>query len=209
MLRNLIIAVGILALLFGVWTQVNLPTQTMKPFDIVSGTVFTDAREFNEFELIDTDHNAFNKSNFKGQWNLVFFGFTNCQMICPTTLSDLNKTYKKLEKIGKTPLPQVVLISVDPERDTPEKMKEYLLSFNQNFKGATGNRDTIKTLTRELGVIYAKMQSDEENYDIDHSGAILVINPEGKWQALFTTPHNPDEMANDLNRIMKQLSVKS
>lgn len=135
---------------------------------------------------------------------MLFFGFTNCAMLCPKTLSTLNQAYGELIAAKVTQLPQVFFISVDPERDSLKRINLFVTSFNKNFHGATGTEQQLDSVTTELNILYNKVNPNkEENYQIDHSGTVLLINPNGNLVALFSPPLNPDELAKDYQAIIK------
>jgi protein SCO1/2 len=165
------------------------------------GTYLENPRTVNQFSLIGTDQKVFDNSSLQGQWTMVFFGFTNCGYLCPTTMAELAKMYRTLEAKGVKNLPHVVMISIDPERDDQEKLAGYVSSFHPDFYGARGDEQSIKAMTREMGVAYAKVldknSPDSKNYDIQHSGAVMLFNPQGELNAFFTTPHRADLLAKD------------
>lgn len=207
-LSFLIISLSVLALLFGLWLYHNLGHNEDSNADrqLVSATVFQQPRVLTPFNLTDDNDRPFTLDNFKGHLSLVFFGFTNCPDLCPTTLSVLNQVYKQLASTNPKTLPQVVFISVDPEQDNSQAIAKYLSSFNPNFLGATGSQTALDQLTRELSVLYmkvAQLQANaDEHYSIDHSGAILIINPQGQFYGVFTTPHDPNKIAKDTQTLM-------
>lgn len=197
-----IAAVAFLALLFGMWFQYNLG-YTSKSYEksLQTATVLPQARQLSPFKLVDTKKHAFTNKNLNGHWSLVFFGFTNCPMLCPTTLSVLNNVYKKFDADKLPSMPQVVFISIDPRRDSPKRIQKYLASFNTHFIGATGSKAQLDQLTNELSVMYmmlTKKDANEEGvYDVNHSGTIIVLNPKGQFYALFSTPHNVGSIVHD------------
>lgn len=194
---------AVLGLLFGLWAYHNVSAETKSEPVLVSATLFEQPRALNDFMLTDANKKNFTMAQLKGHWNMIFFGFTHCPDLCPTTLSTLNQAYNKLQDQGQTPMPQVVFISVDPERDDPTQIKKYLSSFNPHFLGATGSEKQLKQLSQELSVIYAKiLQPDNKNYTIDHSGTILLINPQGQFAGVFTLPHDANKIAQDLKTIL-------
>ncbi|WP_298628132.1 SCO family protein [uncultured Legionella sp.] len=165
------------------------------------GTYLENPRTINQFSLIGTDQQTFENINLQGQWTLVFFGFTNCGYLCPTTMAELGKMYRILEEKKVKNLPRVVMISIDPERDSLDKLGNYVKSFNSTFYGARGEEDSIKLMTREMGIAYAKVVNKENDdpkiYDVQHSGAVMLFNPQGELNAFFTTPHHADLLAKD------------
>ena len=206
--RNIFLATAafaVLSLLFGLWVHQNQAGHSNGPLELDNGTLFPVPRNIAPFELVDARQKPFNNSSLTGHWSVLFFGFTQCPQLCPTTLATLNETYQLLEKKNNAALPQVVFISVDPDRDTPRAIEEYLGSFNKHFIGATGTKDQIKNLTAKLNILYMKVQKphadDPMSYQIDHSGTLLLVNPEGKLLALFSSPQDAETLANSLAAI--------
>lgn len=157
-----------------------------------------------EFSLLDQQGNTIDRSVFAGQWDLVFFGFTHCPDICPTTLQLLATARAELARQGQEPLPRIVLVSVDPERDTPEIIGQYIDYFGEGNLGITGTLEEISKLTTGLGIYFQKQAADGDNYLVDHSAAVLVIDPEGRFSALFSGPHNVENFVHDLPIIMNE-----
>lgn len=200
----LIIGVAIIALLLGVW--VNHNTAQSRDAKTQVATVLSQPRQIENFKLTEDNGQSFTNANLKDHWSLIFFGFTRCPDLCPTTLSILNQAYQLMEKNHLTPMPRVVFISVDPEHDAADGViKKYLSSFNPNFIGATGNKAELDRLTQNLSVLYMKVtnKNDNEHYMIDHSGTVLLINPKGDLAAIFSTPHQAAVMASDVSNIIK------
>jgi protein SCO1 len=206
----LILSISVLALLFGLWIFHNTNADEAGGSKALqSATVFQQPRAITPFQLTDANNQAFTLENLKGHWSLLFFGFTNCPDLCPTTLSTLNQAYQQLAVHHPKVMPQVVFISVDPEQDDSQTIAKYLSSFNPHFLGATGAQTTLNQLTRELSVLYMKVAepnaTDPTHYSIDHSGAILIIDPEGQFYGVFTTPHDPAKIAKDTQAIMSHV----
>lgn len=172
----------------------------------VDGTYLETAQDIPTFSLMDNHGNTFTRDNLKGHWTMMFFGFTSCGMICPTTMAALNSTYKSLQKeLPNNQLPQVVFISVDPDRDTVKKINDYVLSFNSNFVGARTDIKRIAELEKNLHIVVTKIEVDNKgnnHYTIHHSAEILVINPQGKLQATLSYPHEPRQMVKDYKLIL-------
>ena len=155
-----------------------------------------------EFNLVDQHGAPIDETVFRGQWDLVFFGFTHCPDICPTTLQVLATARTELEKRGQSPLPRIVLVSVDPERDTPEILGQYVDYFGEGNLGITGTLEEITKLTSGLGIYFQKQESDDDNYGVDHSAAVLAIDPDGGFHALFGSPHVVENYVHDLPLVM-------
>lgn len=201
----IIITIACLAVLFGMWSQYNLHAENRAP-TLQTATVFPQPRIITPFQLTDDEGKPFTLENFKGHFSLIFFGFTHCPDLCPTTLAMLNKSYKMLEDAKLKNLPQIIFISVDPEQDDAKSIKTYLGSFNPAFLGATGTKEQLDKLTQEMSVLYTKIVSagDTEHYSIDHSGALILVNPQGQFYGVFTTPHDPQKIANDMRVLLNQ-----
>jgi protein SCO1/2 len=142
------------------------------------------------------DHNAqtIHEQNLEGKWSLVFFGYTYCPDVCPTTLAELNRVASKVTSDQL----QVVLVSVDPERDTPEQLKTYIEYFNPKFQAWSGDTNSIEVLARQLHIFFQK-QPYGDSYLMDHSSQVVLVNPQGEYEGFFTAPLNPEEMSDYLN----------
>jgi protein SCO1/2 len=197
--KNFIIAIILgTALAAGVFvaTRMNRPVELDTAFIMPSTTALPD------FSLLDQSGAPVNPDSFRGQWDLVFFGFTNCPDICPTTLQVLASAKRELADAGVTTLPRIVLVSVDPERDTPEVLGQYVDYFGEGNLGITGELEEIRKLTSGLGIYFEKAATADDNYSVDHSAAVLVINPDGEFSALFSAPHVVASYLHDLPVVM-------
>jgi protein SCO1/2 len=176
--------------------------QTQPPAEPSSAMVLPDPDPLPAFELVDQSGAPIDETVFEGQWDLVFFGFTHCPDVCPTTLQVLAAAKAALDEQGVSPLPRIVLVSVDPERDTPEILEEYVSYFGTGNLGITGSLEGIRTLTTGLGIYFQKQASDDGNYMVDHSAAVLLVDPQGRFSALFSGPHVADNYVHDLPILM-------
>jgi protein SCO1/2 len=175
-----------------------------KPTALVSATITANQQMLPEFKLTDDNNHAFTRDDFRGHWSFLFFGYTNCPTSCSTILAKLNHVYTTLQQKNITPLPQVVFISLDPEHDTAEQIKNYLQNFNPHFIGATGNMDEINKLTHLLGIYYAFAKMDDGTPYISHSSTIVVINPRGEWIASLLPPHYSQTLLENYLRIINK-----
>lgn len=165
------------------------------------GTLLSQPRDIQFFELLGIDAQPFNNERLNGQWTMMFFGFTSCGYLCPTTMAELGKMARLLQERGVRSLPQVVMISIDPKRDDLNRLAHYVHTFHPEFYGARGDKSAIKRMTRELGIAYAKValkpEHGAETYDIEHTGTVLLFNPKGQLTAFFTGPHQASHLADD------------
>lgn len=197
--KNFIVAIVLaMALAAGIFvaTRLSAPTPLKTAF------VLPAPMPLAEFSLVDQSGDAVTSDILRGHWNLVFFGFTHCPDICPATLQILATARSELAAAGQNPLPRIVLVSVDPERDTPELMGQYLDHFGNDNLGITGSLDELRKLTSGLGIYFERQPGDEENYSVDHSAAVLLINPDGQFHALFSGPHLVENYVHDFPLIV-------
>lgn len=179
----------IMLVVYGFVWRMNQPVIMNDEQLRVNGAIVLDRpRIFSDFELIDHRGEVFNIARFQDTWTMVFFGFTHCPDICPTTLATLNDTYSKLKDSEKERL-QIVMISLDPERDTVEKLGEYVPYFNAEFTGVTGNQRAIRLLAAELNIAFNPVPLSGDDYTIDHSTQLVLINPMGHYHGFFKAPH--------------------
>lgn len=158
----------------------------------IKGTYMTTPIALREFHLIDSRGRPISKEDFKGHWTMVFFGFTSCPVICPTTLAILNKMYQVLQnELPQHKLPQVVLISVDPEQDTIEKLNSFVHAFNPHFMGVRGPLEEILALEKQMHLPVSKSNP------LSHSMEILLLNPDAHIQAYFSYPQQALQLAAD------------
>ncbi len=198
----------IIIIVAAVFIYLGIKGKTATPFENIkiAGVVLPHAQAIQPFQLIDQNGQLFNQNNLKGKWTFLFFGFTNCPYVCPTTLAELNKMYKMLQKeLPADKLPQIILVSVDPKRDTVNRMKQYIQVFNKNFIGLQGGEAETIAFEQQLHISAIKMQAagqSSDHYMINHSAEILLFNPEGKLQAYFSYPHEANQMDADYKLIL-------
>lgn len=202
--KSSIAVVAILALVIGFSLSWYLARS--QPVVLESGTWFGEqARALPDFELSDYDNRKLNRDSFTGKWSLMFFGFTHCPDICPTTLQTLARMMASIDDADVASAIRVYFVSVDPARDTPQILHDYVAYFNPEFVGATAPMDRLRVLTRSLGIAHEihREDGDSPNYNVDHSAAIVLINPEAEFAALFGAPHDALAMARDMTRIVE------
>ena len=153
-----------------------------------------------KFSLVDQNGKPFTDADLKGKWNLVFFGYTHCPDVCPTTLNDLSLA---LDQLGaKEKDVGIVFISVDPERDTPAVLKSYVESFGGPIEGLTGTAEQVAQAAKDYKVYYAKHPLPGGGYDMDHGALIYIMDPEGRFTATLTPDESADSMATRLKKLV-------
>jgi protein SCO1/2 len=148
-------------------------------------------RELNQFSLADQNGNELTKRDLLGQWTLLFLGYTHCPDICPMTLVKLNEVVEALKHDNNV---KVWFVSVDPNRDTEHKRKAYVDYFNPSFKAVSAKHEQLFPFVRNIGLVYAVNNSNEENYYVDHSASIALINPQGKLNGIFKAKFSVNEV---------------
>ncbi len=172
---------------------------------VTNATVLPEGRPLPQVSLVDDQGMEWSTEALTGGWHWVFFGFTHCPDVCPTTLAHLAGALDTLRADAVTPRPKVVLISIDPQRDTPERLGRYVDHFDPTFTGVTGSAQALETLTQALGISYTLHAPDATGqYAVDHSSAILLINPQGQWQALWQPPHGREVLAREFQAIQSR-----
>lgn len=166
----------------------------------LQGVIRPEFRLLMPFELTDHEGNPFTESKLQNKWTFVFFGYTSCPDICPTTLYVLNSVQSLQEDKadGDAIDMQVVFISVDPKRDSTEKLAKYMRYFNKKFTGATASKTKIDRLTRQFNAGYiVEPETSPGQYLVAHTSAIFLVDPLGRLVANFSQPHYPNTI-NDL-----------
>jgi len=153
------------------------------------------------FTLVDQDGQARRDVDFRGRYMLVYFGYSFCPDVCPTTLAMMADALDKLGTQAGRFVP--VFISIDPARDTPRVLKDYLTGFGARFVGLTGSEDAIKRVAKEYRVYYAKHPLDGGGYAVDHSGVIYLMGPDGRFVTYYEDQIGPDGLAADLARRLR------
>ena len=152
------------------------------------------------FSLKDMNNNIITEESFNGHLTLIFFGFTHCPDVCPMTLNKLDIVLDKIDKSNKKKL-KVFFISVDPERDTPEVVKNYLRNFDNNFVGITGEPEKIFLLYQSWGVMSKKIFLENGEYNIDHSSPVILLK-DGKYISMIS---HRDDIKSSLKILKKYL----
>lgn len=166
-------------------------------------TVLTKPIKLDEFMLTADDDSVFSNQSLKDKWSLLFFGYTHCPDVCPLTLHQLAQANKELaNKLDSTP--DIIMVSVDPDRDTSEILQKYVRSFGENVSGVTGKNEELDKLTSQLGIFYNANKHEGENYSVNHSAAVILINKNAEFHAVFSAPHSIEHFVSDLPLILKE-----
>ena len=197
-------AVAAISLTLGYWLSQSKHQDGLPAIpNEFEATVFPEARDLVPFKLLDQDGQAFTPDSLKHKWNLLFFGFTHCPDVCPTTLKVLQDVWSELPAPVRDRT-RVLFVTVDPNRDTPAIIKDYVQFFNPAFMGITGNLGQITAFTRSIGILYEYVSKGDgkNNYGVNHSAQIILIDPQARLRAVFPAPHDPDELRKNYQTIV-------
>lgn len=200
LLRSFLVAAFfMLALSSGFLLQQWLSNQNLVT---TKATVLTPPREAGQIQLVDETGAGFGRQELEGHWSFLFFGYTNCPDVCPITLAVLKQVVDKLQD----EMVRVIFVSVDPERDTPDVVQNYVRYFDPGFRGLTGAREHLEPFLKRWGVAHSSQpDKGDGNYLVDHSAAIYLTDPKGRLVAVSSTPHNVDVLVSDFRSIRGKL----
>jgi protein SCO1/2 len=205
-------AVALGALGLGLWFVLEARRALPPPAPAVgsAATLLPVPTPLPEFQLVDDGGEPFARERLAGRWSFLFFGYAHCPSICPMTLSTMRDMHRELSAGDPAYADtQYVFVSVDPERDSPEALRRYVQHFDPDFVGATGDREEIARLTRELGVFHERVPGEStEEYDFDHTVSLLLVDPEARLHAVFSPPIDPLEAA-DAFRAIRRLDEEA
>lgn len=201
--KSLIIVAAITSMVLGFVIANNYRSTGSNPISQVQdfqGALLSTPRKISMPTLKQDDGTDFTGEDLRERWTLMFFGYTHCPDICPTTMNTLAQAKQKVPE----GFPEVVFVSVDPERDKIDMLGEYVKYFDPSFKGVTGDEELIKALTLQMSAVYMRTPVAEDgSYLVDHSSSVMVLNPEGNLAALISPPHTPSNILKALESIQK------
>jgi protein SCO1/2 len=189
----MVTTVALLAALAGVWLadidRAYDSRATLLPDQVM--TLFSDPKPLTAFALTDDGNRVFDLKSLNGKWSFLFFGFTNCPDVCPTTLAVLARVREYIVKnMAQAEDIQFVFVSVDPNRDTSARLAEYVGYFDSRFLGVTGDKAQISNLTGQLNATYKITITPGENYPVYHTPGVFLLDRQARYHAVFTPPHD-------------------
>ncbi len=189
--------------LIGVAAKLIGNTLAKAPPPQINGIIFTDPTPVEPFALKSAAGKSFTIQDLRDHWTFIYFGYTHCPDACPIAMYQLKVLETKLRKMVPKQELSFVMVTIDPERDTPDLMQQYVNHFNPAFHGVSGDPKEIKSFATQFHVGY---QRGEDNtaigYAMYHSDTITVIDPQGQFAAVFASPHGPTNMANDFKKLL-------
>jgi protein SCO1/2 len=205
----MITSVALAAVLAGVWlTDIYREHDSramMLPNEVI--TLFPDPKPLSAFALTDHENRIFDLASLRGKWSFIFFGFTHCPDICPTTLSVLARARDSIARNTVGAEIQFVFISVDPNRDTASKLGQYVGHFDKTFLGVTGDSAQISNLAGQLGAAYqVAITPGTENYSVYHTAAVFLLDPRARYHAVFSPPHDAEAIGKRF-KVVRELAA--
>lgn len=200
--RNIIFILLILTGITGLFTYFqSLPSLLEKKPTLVSGKILARPMEIDRFELIDQKNEVFNNKSLEGGLTVLFFGYTNCPDVCPTTIYKLAEIKNELKEDLSSTSFNTVLVTLDPDRDSADRLKEYIGYFDESMLGVTGTYENIQSFTSSLSVFYQRINK-EEGYDFNHTASIFVFNKDGSLFATMSPANTIGELKQDFYTIL-------
>ena len=191
--------------LLAAWHLFGRGTDTAAP-PLQSVTLLPQPRELPAFSLRQSDGTPLVAGELAGHWTLVFLGFTHCPDVCPTTLAELAQAQAQWKDLPDSTRPRVLFVSVDPERDTPLRIGEYAHAFHADTLAATADLPALEDFAKSLGFVFMKVpgknfEQNPNDYSMDHSSGIAVIDPQGRVAGLMRPPFDPKAIAADMTAL--------
>ncbi len=194
---------------FGIYSSSyyqNKANQTVS----IPGFLWPNPKQLRAFETINQNGEIFGLDNLIGNWSFLFFGFTHCPDVCPISLAVLNEVDSIIQKNGADTPIQTIFVTVDPERDTTEVLKQYIEYYNKDFIALGGNKEQVDSIARQIGVAYGKSQIESDTkYQVDHSASIFLVDPKGRFVGVFSSPHEVQPILEQFNSIRTYLDKQS
>jgi protein SCO1/2 len=194
---------GMVGLVLGLLVYQTWLGKSSEPPPNVPGFLWPNPKPVGPFTLADQNQQPFGLERLKDKWTFLFFGYTHCPDVCPLTLSVLSDVKERLQQSPQgTQDVQVVFVSLDPQRDTPEQIGRYVQYFEEDFVGVTGDEETLSELTRQLGIVYRKTEPGPRgDYLVDHTASILLTDPQARLVGVFGAPHKAQVIAERFSAI--------
>ena len=200
--RNVIFILLILFSITGLFTYFqSLPSLLEKKPSLITGKILVRPMEIDNFELIDQNNEVFNKKSLEGGWTVLFFGYTNCPDVCPTTIYKLAEIKNGIKEDLPSANFNTVLVTLDPDRDSAERLDEYIGYFDETMLGVTGTYENIQSFTSSLSVFYQRINK-EEGYDFNHTASIFVFDKDGSLFATMSPANTVGELESDFFKIL-------
>ena len=207
--RRLLFAAAAAAALFGVATERYLDARRDSPLEI-GGYVLDRPRALPALELVDEQAAPFSPAAFAGHWSFLYFGYTYCPDVCPLTLVELADLKRQIDAERPEERVEYYFVSVDPQRDTPARLREYVAYFDPAFRGLTGTSAALVALAQATDTLFGVPEGQgADNYLVSHSSNLVLLDPNGEVHAVLTPPHDPARLVVDFTKVAaRYLSIR-
>lgn len=205
--QTVFILVALVALIIGLTVyQMSDRDRQANPAQLLDAGIvlLPQGRDVPKLTLTSEQGEAVQVDQFKDKWTLLFFGYTFCPDICPATLAELRQLRTALPPELQQRM-RPVLVTVDPHRDTPEQLRQYLEFFGEGFMGLTGSLEEIQTLANGVGIPFIPADTSNEDYTVDHSGNLALIGPDGRQRGFIRAPLKVQELGEQLPALLQQV----
>jgi len=200
------IVLAVLAAGTGFYISLKQSQQKLKNPNI-EGLFWPSPKIIQPFESVDQLGQSFGLEQINNKWSFIFFGYTHCPDICPITMSVMAETYKQLKTEYKDL--QIIFVTVDPVRDTTEKLAAYVTYFNEDFIGLGGSTEMVNSLTRQIGIAYyLNNEETSDNYLVDHSASIFLFDPKARMVGKFSPPQETEKIINQFKNIRQFIDAQ-
>jgi protein SCO1/2 len=196
------VILSLAALSLGLWFGLNIDSKPSASAPRANGAVFESPRPLTAFTLHDHLGASFDLRRLTDHWTFLYFGYAHCPDLCPTTLAALSVAKHVLTRESPQTPTQFVFISVDPDRDTRERLRNYVTFFDSSLIGVTGTPDNLKALSAQFGASYRLPKDREKGYAVDHTDVILIVSPKPAFAAVLTPPHDGTRIAKDFRGVV-------
>jgi len=193
----LFILAAIIAIAIGLYVQTGSKSSPQTP-SFKTTILLPKTKQLGSVNFTDHNNQPFGIEQLRGKWSILFFGFTNCPDICPTTMQTLKMVKQKVSDAGMWEPFQVIMVSVDPERDSIERLKNYVPFFDSEFIGISGDVEHTTEFAKNLGILFFKGKANANGYDVDHGASLILVDAEGEYAGVISAPHKADEISSDL-----------
>lgn len=201
------VSISILAAVAGFYISLKQNQATYSEMTPIEGIYWPNPKQINKFSATDHNGKLFKLSELQGKWSFIFFGYTHCPDICPISLSVMASSYQQLKRSHSDI--QTIFVTVDPNRDTTDKLAQYVSYFNNEFIGLGGQLDKINGLIRQMGIAYIHHQADDKgNYLVDHSSSIFLIDPLGRLVGRISPPHNKEQIIQQFTKTKEFINAQ-
>ena len=202
------VALAILAASTGFYISLKQSQAELNRSPGIEGLFWPNPKQISDFSVTDQGGKLFGLDQLNNKWSFIFFGYTHCPDVCPVTMSVMADVYNDIH--GQHPNVQTVFVSVDPERDTVDKLSQYVSYFDEAFIGLGGNIEMVNSLTKQIGVAYFHNREEQtDNYLVDHSASIFLIDPKGRMVGKLSPPHQKDKIIKQFTTIKDFINGQS